>query len=111
MVSGIAVIAMITMRLLNRVILIPKTIFKNMIMSVTRAIDKPMDKAILSTIFKFLKNTSDQAKPGRKKTSRNPPIPLRTARNDKRGEAIPNRLLKSSRRELRNSIYSVARYR
>jgi hypothetical protein len=58
----------------HRLILTCKTRFRTMVDSVTRAMDKPIDRTILSIALNFLKKTSVQANPGRKKTNMNPTI-------------------------------------
>jgi hypothetical protein len=62
---------------LKPVILIPNNTLRDKILSVTSAIDKPNDKAILSTIPTRLKKTSVQANPGKKNTRMNPIVALR----------------------------------
>jgi len=71
------VTAIIVKSELKPVILIPSKIFRENILSVTSAIDRPNDKAILSIISTFLKKTIVQAKPGKKNTKMNPIVALR----------------------------------
>jgi len=83
------VIAAIIRTELNPVILIPISLFRARILSVTVAIDKPKERASLSIIFICLplKNTSVQAKPGRKNTSTNPNIALMMGNLSRKGRA------------------------
>ena len=75
--------------------LIPISLFKERMLSVTIAIDSPKERAALSRAFIRLKKTSVQVKPGRKNTNMNPRIALMMG--------------KGSRRERTNSKNSVAR--
>ena len=70
------VTAIITRTELNPVILIPISIFRRKILSVTTAMDSPKERAILSMIFICLKKTKVQTKPGTKNTNMNPTTAL-----------------------------------
>jgi len=61
---------------LKPVILMPRSLFETMMLSVTTAIDKAKDRAILSRTFICLKKTSVQIKPGMNNTRMKPRIPL-----------------------------------
>ena len=67
----------IVSRELSPVILIPSSTFRARILSVTKAMDKPKERTILSMTFTCLKKISVQAKPGRKNTRMNPIVALR----------------------------------
>ncbi len=71
------------------VILTPISLFRARILSVTRAIDRPRERASLSTIFTCLplKKTSVQAKPGRKNTSMKPRAALMMGKLLRKGRA------------------------
>jgi len=77
-------------RELNPVILIPSSTFKARILSVTRAMDKPKERTILSITLTRLKKISVQAKPGRKKTSINPRIALMKGKRSRKGRINSN---------------------
>lgn len=64
-------------------------------LSVTAAIDRPKERAILSMMLARLKKTSVQAKPGKKNTSMNPRIALRVGRRSRKGKVNSNSWLKS----------------
>jgi len=74
---------------LTPVILTPISLFKTKMLRVTRAIDKPTDRAILSAIFICLKKTSVQAKPGRKNIKMIPRIPLMPGKDSSMEEINP----------------------
>jgi len=76
---------------LNPVILTPNNTFRTRILSVTTAMDRPRERAILSITFICLplKNTSVQAKPGRKKTNVIPSIALRMGKRSSKGKTSP----------------------
>ena len=57
------------------------SLFKTRMLSVTTAIDKPKERAILSRTFTCLKKTRVQAKPGIKNTKMKPRIPLMTGKD------------------------------
>ena len=75
---------------LNPVILILSSTFRVRILSVTRAMDKPKESAILSMILTRLKKTSVQAKPGAKKTNINPRIALTMGMRSRKGKTNSN---------------------
>jgi len=83
------VIATITSTELSTVILMPMSLFKERILSVTTAIDKPKERATLSRAFICLKKTSVQAKPGRKNINMNPRIALMIGKGSRKGKANP----------------------
>ncbi len=87
---------MITSRALAPLIFICSVIFSPMILSVTSAIDSPIDNATLSRTVMFRKMTSVQAKPGRKNTSINPMIALRAGTLSMNGMKELNKWLKST---------------
>jgi len=89
MPTGIRVINTIIKTELTAVILIPISLFKAKMLRVTRAIDKPKDRAILSKTFICLKKTSVQAKPGRKNTKTRPRIPLMPGKDSSMEEINP----------------------
>jgi len=66
-------------------ILTPKSKFRAHTARVTRAMDRPADSTTLSITATRRKKTSVQAKPGRKKTSRNPRDALRNGTGSSRG--------------------------
>jgi len=70
----------ITRTELNVVILSPINRFRENMLSVTKAIERPKERMILSMrlICRVLKNTKLQVKPGKKKTNINPRIALTT---------------------------------
>jgi hypothetical protein len=72
------------------VMLIPSSTFKARILSVTTAMDKPKERAILSMRFICLKKTSVQAKPGRKKTMTKPRSALIAGKRSRKGKANSN---------------------
>ena len=81
------VITIIMRRELNPVTLIPSSTFRTIMLSETKAIDRPKERTILSMIFTRLKKTSVQAKPGRKKTSINPRIARMVGKRSRKGMA------------------------
>jgi hypothetical protein len=83
--KAITVITIIIRRELAPVIIIPNSTCRTMMLSVTVAIDRPKERAILSTIFTRLKKTSVQAKPGTKNTMINPRIALMVGRRSAKG--------------------------
>jgi hypothetical protein len=72
------------------VMLIPSSTFKARILSVTTAMDKPKEGAILSMRFICLKKTSVQAKPGKNKTMIHPRSALMTGKRSTKGKANSN---------------------
>ena len=76
---------------LKPVILTPISLFRARIVSVTTAIDRPKERASLSTIFicRRLKNTSVQANPGRKNTSIKLKITLTAGTLSRNGRVNP----------------------
>ena len=72
---------------LNPVMLTPASLSKARILRVTMAMERPKERAVLSTAFICLplKNTSVQAKPGRKNTSTKPSIALMTPKPPEAG--------------------------
>ena len=98
----------ITKAELNPVILISISLFKASRLSVTTAIESPKERTILSRIFICRKKTSVQAKPGRKKTSMNPRIALRTDNCSRKGKANSNKPLILSSRPLMESLSLVS---
>ena len=83
--------AIIARTALDPVIFIPISLFRARILSVTAAIDKPKERASLSTRFICLplKNTSVQAKPGKRNTSMKPRTPLMAGMLSRKGTADP----------------------
>jgi len=84
------VITIIISRELRPVILTPINTFRTRMLSVTNAMDRPKERAILSMIFTCLKKTSVQAKPGRKKTSIKPRIALMAGNFSRKGKINSN---------------------
>jgi len=82
-------------RALVPLILILRNTFRTMMLSVTRAMDKPKESTIRSMMFTCLKKTSVQAKPGMKNTMTNPNIARRMGNRSKKGKIDPNIWLKS----------------
>jgi len=76
---------------LNPVMLIPTSLFKTRILRVTMAMERPKERAVLSTAFICLplKNTSVQAKPGRKNINIKPSIALMIERLSRTGSRKP----------------------
>jgi len=72
---------------LNPVMLTPASLSKARILRVTIAMERPKERAVLSRRFICLplKNTSVQAKPGRKNTSAKPSIALMTPKPPEAG--------------------------
>lgn len=84
------VTTMIIRRELRPVILTLNSRFRARMESVTRAMDKPKERAILSRMFTFLKKMSVQAKPGSRKTMINPRSALMTGRRSRKGRITSN---------------------
>ena len=80
----------ITRRELTPVMLTASSTLRARRLSVTTAMDRPKERAILSITFICLKKTSVQAKPGRKKTRTNPRIALITGKRSKKGNTNSN---------------------
>ena len=59
-------------------------------LSVTKAIESPKERAILSMTFICLKKTSVQAKPGKTKTITDPSTALRTGKRARKGKRDSN---------------------
>ena len=76
MTTGTIVRTRIITSALLPVMRIPSSMLVAIIPSVTRAIDRPMARAIRSMMVSCLKKTNVQAKPGKKKTSITPSIAL-----------------------------------
>ena len=72
---------------LKPVILTPISLFRERRLSVTIAMDSPKERAILSMTLICLKNTSVQAKPGKKKTNINPKSALMMGKRSRKGRA------------------------
>jgi len=91
MIIAIMVMTIIARTALNPIILMPVNLLRARVLSVTVAIDKPKERASLSIIFICLplKNTSVQAKPGRKNTSMKPRITLMAGKLSRNGMADP----------------------
>ena len=88
----------ITRTELSPVVPIPISLFRASKLSVTTAIDNPMERTTLSMICSRLKKTSVQAKPGRKKTSIKPRTALKPGRRSRNGKRKSiNSLIGSSR--------------
>ena len=90
------VIAMIIRAELKPVILTPISVFRERRLSVTIAMDSPKERASLSMTFTCLKNTSVQAKPGRRKTRINARIDLMTSRPPEAGRIVSSNPRKST---------------
>ena len=88
------------------VILIPISLFRAKILSVTVAIDRPKERASLSIMFicLLLKNTIVQAKPGRKNTSMKPKVALMAGTLSRKGRAEPMISLNPDRKPITYSL-------
>lgn len=82
---GIVVMTKIVSKVFRPVILTPKSKLRVHTTRVTRAMDSPKDNTTLSITVSCPKKTSVQAKPGRKKTSRNPRNALRNGTCSSKG--------------------------
>ena len=85
------VITRIISTALNPVMLTPNSLFKTRILRVTMAMERPKERAVLSRRFICLplKNTSVQAKPGRKNIKVKPSIALMIDRLSRTGNRKP----------------------
>ena len=90
----------------NPVILIPSSTFRARILNVTKAMDKPKERTILSITFTRLKKISVQAKPGIKKTRIKPRIALMAGKRSRKGRTNSNICLTGDNQSIAYTIPS-----
>lgn len=105
MTKGKTVINKIITKALNPVILTPNKTFAKRTLSVTIAIERPKDRAILSITFICLKKIRVQANPGNKNTNMKPIIALIKGTLSRIGRANPNSSLIGDNQSIINDVH------